>query len=88
MPASLLTGILVILFLAALVTVVTLACLLSRARAQIFAASREVHRLAARHKAAAARAGQAEDQAARLFHAVEAAVATARQAVESRDHWR
>jgi FtsZ-interacting cell division protein ZipA len=84
-PASPLMGILVILFLATLITAVILACLLSRARAQVFAASREVHRLAARHKAAAAQASEAEEQAARLCHAVEAAVATARQAVESRD---
>lgn len=85
MPASPFMGILVILFLAALITIGILSCLLSRARAQMFAASREVHRLAVRHKAAVGRASEAEEQAARLFHAVEAAVTTARQAVESRD---
>jgi hypothetical protein len=80
-----LTILLVLLFLALVVAIVVLACHLSRARSQMLAANREVARLAGRHKAAAARAREAEEQATRLFHAVEVAVATARQAVSNKD---
>jgi nitrogen fixation protein FixH len=76
-----LTILLVLLFLALVVAIVVLACYLSRARSQMLAANREVARLAGRHKAAAARASEAGEQCARLFHALETAVATARQAV-------
>ena len=80
-----LTILLVLLFLALVVAIVVLACHLSRARSQMLAANREVARLAGRHKAAAARAREAEEQATQLFHAVEVAVATARQAVSNKD---
>jgi FtsZ-interacting cell division protein ZipA len=80
-----LTILLVILFLALVITVVVMAFLLSRARAEMFAARREARRAGGRHKAAVQRAGEAEEQAARLMHAVEAAVATARQAVDNKD---
>ena len=80
-----LTILLVVLFLGLVVAIVVLACYLSRTRSQMLAANREVARLAGRHKAAAARAREAEEQATRLFHAVEVAVATARQAVSNKD---
>jgi Na+-transporting methylmalonyl-CoA/oxaloacetate decarboxylase gamma subunit len=79
-----LTLALVLLFLALVVAIVVLGGLLASARKQIHAASREVARVAGRHKAAKARAEEAEEQAARLMHAVETAIATARQAVENR----
>jgi flagellar biosynthesis/type III secretory pathway M-ring protein FliF/YscJ len=78
-----LTLTLVILFLVLVVTIVVMAFLLSRARTQMYAATREAGRSGGRHKAAMARAEEAEEQAARLFHAVETAVATARQAVNN-----
>jgi len=80
-----LTALLVVVFLVLVVTLVVMTFLLSRARTQMHAARQEARRLAGRHKAAAARARDAEEQAARLFHAVEIAVATARQAVENQD---
>jgi len=80
-----LTILLVILFLALVITVVVMAFLLSRARTEVFAARREASRAGGRHEAAIQRAGQAEEQAARLMHAVEVAVATARQAVDNKD---
>jgi uncharacterized protein (DUF1778 family) len=78
-----LTLTLVILFLVLVVTIVVMAFLLSRARTQLYAATRESARSGGRHKAAIVRAKEAEEQAARLFHAVETAVATARQAVNN-----
>jgi hypothetical protein len=80
-----LTALLVILFLALVVTIVVLACLLSKAREEMFTARGEAVRAVSRQKAAAERASEAEEQAARLMHAVEVAVATARQAVDNRD---
>jgi flagellar basal body-associated protein FliL len=80
-----LTFLLVILFLALVVTIVVLAWLLSKARGEMSAARREAARAASRQKAAAERAREAEEQAARLMHAVEVAVATARQAVDNKD---
>jgi Na+-transporting methylmalonyl-CoA/oxaloacetate decarboxylase gamma subunit len=80
-----LTLALVILFLALAAAVAVMACLLSRARGQLYVARREAARSGGRHRAAAEQAREAEEQAARLLRAVEAAVATARRAVEDRD---
>jgi hypothetical protein len=80
-----LTALLVILFLALVVTLVVMTFLLSRARTEMHAARREAARSGGKHRAAVKRAREAEEQAARLFHAVEIAVATARQAVEAMD---
>jgi hypothetical protein len=80
-----LTALLVILFLALVVTIVVLACLLSKARGEMFTARREAVRAASRQEAAAERAREAEEQAARLMHAAEVAVATARLALDNKD---
>jgi flagellar basal body-associated protein FliL len=80
-----LTFLLVILFLALVVTIVVLAWLLSKARGEMSTARTEAARAASRQKAAAERAREAEEQAARLMHAVEVAVATARRAVDNKD---
>jgi hypothetical protein len=80
-----LTLALILLFLALVIAIVILACMLSRARSQMFAARREASRSGGKHRATAKRAEEAEEQCARLFCAVETAVATARQAVDNKD---
>jgi hypothetical protein len=80
-----LTFLLALLFLAMFITITALAVLLSRSRRDMHTARGEARRVAGRHKAAQARAGEAEDQAARLMVAVEGAIATARQAVSNTD---
>jgi Na+-transporting methylmalonyl-CoA/oxaloacetate decarboxylase gamma subunit len=80
-----LTLALVLMFLGMVIVIVVLGSLLANARKQVHAAGREVIRVTTRHKTAAARAREAEERAARLFRAVEVAIATARQAVENTD---